>query len=127
MTRKWVWIATEVALAAHAEQLAEHGGGDGIRDAGMLDSAMARPQNLAQYGDPDAAALAAAYAYGIARNHPFTDGNKRTAAVVSETFLMLNGYALGATDAELVVAFVGLAAGELGEDELADWFRQHLG
>ncbi|KZX90122.1 death-on-curing protein [Erythrobacter sp. HI0037] len=127
MTRKWVWIATEVALAAHSEQLAEHGGGDGIRDAGMLDSAMARPQNLAQYGDPDAAALAAAYAYGIARNHPFTDGNKRTAAVVSETFLMLNGYALGATDAELVVAFVALAAGELGEDELADWFRQHLG
>ncbi|WP_422357469.1 type II toxin-antitoxin system death-on-curing family toxin [Qipengyuania flava] len=127
MTRKWVWIATEVALAAHAEQLAGHGGGDGIRDAGMLDSAMARPQNLAQYGDPDAAALAAAYAYGIARNHPFTDGNKRTAAVVSETFLMLNGYALGATDAELVVAFVALAAGELGEDELADWFRQHLG
>ena len=127
MTRKWVWIATEVALAAHAEQLAEHGGGDGIRDAGMLDSAMARPQNLAQYGDPDAAALAAAYAYGIARNHPFTDGNKRTAAVVSETFLMLNGYALGATDAEVVVAFVALAAGELGEDELADWFRQHLG
>ena len=127
MTRKWVWIATEVALAAHAEQLAEHGGGDGIRDAGMLDSAMARPQNLAQYGDPDAAALAAAYAYGIARNHPFTDGNKRTAAVVSETFLMLNGYALGATDAELVVAFVALAAGEFSEDELADWFRQHLG
>ena len=127
MTRKWVWIATEVALAAHAEELAEHGGGDGIRDAGMLDSAMARPQNLAQYGDPDAAALAAAYAFGIARNHPFTDGNKRTAAVVSETFLMLNGYALGATDAELVVAFVALAAGELSEDELADWFRQHLG
>ena len=127
MARKWVWIATEVALAAHAEQLAEHGGGDGIRDAGMLDSAMARPQNLAQYGDPDAAALAAAYAFGIARNHPFTDGNKRTAAVVSETFLMLNGYALGATDAEVVVAFVALAAGELGEDELADWFRQHLG
>lgn len=122
-----MWIATEVALAAHAEQLAEHGGGDGIRDAGMLDSAMARPQNLAQYGDPDAAALAAAYAFGIARNHPFIDGNKRTAAVVSETFLMLNGYALGATDAELVVAFVALAAGELSEDELADWFRQHLG
>ena len=116
-----------MALAAHAEQLAEHGGGDGIRDAGMLDSAMARPQNLAQYGDSDAAALAAAYAFGIARNHPFADGNKRTAAVVSETFLMLNGYALGATDAELVVAFVALAAGELGEDELADWFRQHLG
>ena len=126
MARKWVWIATEVALAAHAEQLTEHGGGDGIRDAGMLDSAMARPRNLADYGEPDVADLAAAYAYGIARNHPFVDGNKRTAAVISETFLMLNGQALQATDAELVVAFVALAAGELSEDELADWFRQHL-
>ena len=126
MARKWVWIATEVALAAHAEQLTEHGGGDGIRDAGMLDSAMARPRNLADYGEPDVADLAAAYAYGIARNHPFVDGNKRTAAVISETFLMLNGQVLQATDAELVVAFVALAAGELSEDELADWFRQHL-
>lgn len=87
---------------------------------------MARPRNLAAYGHPDIAALAAAYAYGIARNHPFVDGNKRTAAVVSETFLTLNGYALNATDAELVVAFVALAAGELGEDELADWFRERI-
>ncbi|KWV93734.1 type II toxin-antitoxin system death-on-curing family toxin [Erythrobacter sp. AP23] len=126
MPALWTWIVTEVALAAHAEQLAEHGGGDGIRDAGMLDSAMTRPRNLAEYGEPDAAALAAAYAYGIARNHPFVDGNKRTAAVVSETFLMLNGHTLDATDAELVVAFVALAAGELSEDELADWFRQHI-
>ena len=126
MALKWVWIATEVALAAHAEQLTEHGGGDGIRDAGILDSAMARPRNLADYSAPDGADLAAAYAYGIARNHPFVDGNKRTAAVISETFLMLNGQALRATDAELVVAFVALAAGELSEDELADWFRQHL-
>lgn len=116
-----------MALAAHAEQLAEHGGGEGIRDAGLLDSAMARPRNLADYGDPDAAALAAAYAFGIARNHPFVDGNKRTAAVVSETFLVLNGHALEATDAELVVAVLALAAGELSEDELADWFRAHLG
>ena len=113
-------------VAADAEQLAEHGGGDGIRDEGMLDSAMARPRNLADYGEPDVAALAAAYAYGIARNHPFVDGNKRTAAVVSETFLVLNGHTLDATDAEMVVAFVALAAGELSEDELADWFRQHL-
>ena len=126
MARKWVWIATEVALAAHAEQLTEHGGGDGIRDAGILDSAMARPRNLADYGEPDVADLAAAYAYGVARNHPFVDGNKRTAAVISETFLMLNGQALQATDAQLVVAFVALAAGELSEVELADWFRQHL-
>jgi death on curing protein len=126
MADKWVWIAAEVALAAHGEQLAEHGGGEGVRDAGLLDSAMARPRNLAQYGEPDAAALAAAYAFGIARNHPLVDGNKRIAAVVSETFLALNGYRLEASDAELVVAFVALAAGELSEDELADWFRVHL-
>lgn len=113
-------------MAAHAEQLAEHGGGEGVRDPGMLDSAMARPRNLAEYGEPDVAALAASYAFGIARNHPFVDGNKRTAAVVSETFLMLNGYALDASDAEVVVAFVALASGELSEDELADWFRTRL-
>lgn len=126
MSNPVVWIATEVALAAHAEQLAEHGGGEGVRDAGALESAMARPRNLAEYGDPDIAALAAAYAFGIARNHPFVDGNKRTAAVVSETFLVLNGHALQASDAEVVVAFVALAAGELSEEELADWFRTHL-
>ena len=122
----WVWIATDVARVAHAEQLAEHGGGQGTRDDRLLDSAMARPINLAGYGEPDAAALAAAYAYGIARNHPFVDGNKRTAAVISETFLLLNGFDLTATDAEVVVAFLALAAGELTEDELADWFRQHM-
>jgi death-on-curing protein len=112
-------------MAAHTEQVAEHGGGDGVRDQGLLDSAIARPLNLARYGEPDAADLAAAYAFGIARNHPFVDGNKRTAAVVSETFLVLNGHQLTATDAELVVAFVALAGGELSEDEMADWFRQH--
>lgn len=113
-------------MAAHAEQLAEHGGGEGVRDAGMLESAMARPFNLAEYGEPDVAALAASYAFGIACNHPFVDGNKRTAAVVSETFLMLNGYSLDATDADVVVAFVALAAGELSEEELGDWFRTRL-
>lgn len=126
MARDWVWVALAVAEAAHLEQLAEHGGGQGVRDARLLDSAMARAQNLAAYGEPDAAALAAAYAFGIARNHPFVDGNKRTAAVVAETFLVLNGYALNATDAELVVAVLALAAGELSEEELADWFRGHL-
>ncbi len=125
MTQDWTWVTLAVATAAHAEQLAEHGGGEGVRDAGMLESAMARPQNLAAYGDPDAADLAAAYAFGIARNHAFVDGNKRTAAVVSETFLNLNGYGLDATDAELVVAFLALAAGELSEEEMADWFRTH--
>ena len=87
---------------------------------------MARPRNLDVYGDPDPAALAAAYAFGIARNHPFVDGNKRTAAVVSETFLMLNGYRVEASDAEVVVAFLALAAGELSEEDMADWFRQRL-
>jgi death-on-curing protein len=126
MTRNWIWLSLEVALAAHREQIAEHGGGQGIRDRGMLDSAMARPENLAVYGEPDVAALAASYAFGIARNHPFVDGNKRTAAVVSETFLLLNRHGLGATDAEIVVAFVALAAGELSEEEMADWFRMHI-
>lgn len=127
MKQQWIWVTVEVAITAHAEQLAEHGGGDGVRDPGLLESAMARPQNLAQYGEPDIAELAASYAFGIARNHPFVDGNKRTAAVVSETFLALNGGTLRASDAELVVAFVALAAGELSEDELTIWFREHLG
>ena len=122
----WVWIDSGVALAAHAEQLHEHGGGEGTRDPGALESALARPRNLAAYGEPDAAALAAAYAFGIARNHPFVDGNKRTAAVISETFLIRNGYDLNATDPQLVVAFLALAAGELTEDEMADWFRRHI-
>jgi death-on-curing protein len=122
-----VWIATEVAAAAHAEQLAEHGGPSGVRDAVALDSAMMRPRNLALYGEPDLAALAAAYGFGIAPNHPFVDGNKRAAAVVMETFLTLNGFTLTASDAELVVAIQALAAGELGEDELADWLCLHGG
>ena len=126
MTQHWKWVSLEVAQVAHSEQLCEHGGGDGIRDSGLLESAMARPQNLLAYGEPDVADLAAAYAYGIARNHPFIDGNKRTAAVVSETFLIINGFALAASDAELVVAFLALAAGDLSEEELADWFRLHL-
>ena len=126
MTQQWIWVTLEVAIAAHAEQLAEHGGGEGVRDSGLLESAMARPPNLAQYGKPDIAELAASYAFGIARNHPFIDGNKRTAAVISETFLMLNNAILLASDAELVVAFVALAAGELSEIELASWFREHL-
>ena len=87
---------------------------------------MARPQNLAAYGEPDAAALAASYAFGLARNHPFVDGNKRTAAVVSEGFLNLNGHVLGAADAEVVVVFIDLAAGEVSEDELAEWFRERV-
>ncbi|MFN3944998.1 MAG: type II toxin-antitoxin system death-on-curing family toxin [Allosphingosinicella sp.] len=123
---QWLWIAAELAEVAHAEQLAEHGGGAGVRDAGALQSALARPMNLAAYEEPGVAALAAAYAFGIARNHPFVDGNKRTAAVVSETFVNLNGYDLTANDAEVVVAFLALAAGELSEQDMAEWFRGHL-
>lgn len=126
MSRNWVWVATAVVEAAHLEQIAEHGGGEGVRDHGLLKSAMARPLNLVAYGNPDVAELAAAYAFGIARNHPFVDGNKRTAAVVSETFLMLNGFTMTASDAELVVAMLDLAAGTLSEEELADWFRQRM-
>ena len=122
----WIWVESEVALAAHRNQLVEHGGGDGVRDHGLFSSAMARPQNLVAYGDPDASALAASYAFGIARNHPFNDGNKRTAAVVSETFLILNGFGLETNDAEVVVVFEALAAGDLTEEELADWFRERI-
>ena len=122
----WLWVDIEVALAAHDEQLAEHGGAPGMRDRAMLEGALARPLNLIAYGEPDVADLAAAYAYGIARNHPFVDGNKRTALVVSETFLLINGYELTASNAEVVVAFVALAAGELDVPVLADWFRSHI-
>ena len=122
----WKWVSSEAALAAHREQIAEHGGIDGLRDVGLFESAMARPQNLAAYEEPDIAALAAAYAFGIARNHPFLDGNKRLALVVSETFLGLNGAWLDSDDAELVVTFLALAGGELTEDQLAHWFRARI-
>lgn len=124
MTRAWIWVDERIALAAHDEQLAEHGGSPGARDAGLLASALARPLNLAGYGDPDVAALAAAYAFGLAKNHPFVDGNKRTALVVMETFLELNSVSLSASDAELVVLFEDLAAGAISEDEVAGWLRE---
>jgi len=126
MASEWVWVQIDVALAAHDEQLAEHGGAAGVRDMSMLESAMARPLNLIAYEDPDIADLAASYAFGIARNHPFVDGNKRTAAVVSETFLMLNDHILDCDDVELVTTFLMLAAGELTVEQLADWFRRHI-
>ena len=122
----WIWVDIEVALAAHDEQLVEHGGAAGLRDRSMLESALARPLNLVAYEEPDIADLAASYAFGIARNHPFVDGNKRTALVVSETFLLINGYELAASNAEIVVVFLALAAGELDVPGLADWFRSHI-
>ncbi len=123
---EWKWLDMRVVLAAHDEQLAEHGGATGTRDQGALESALARPRNLALYGDPDAAALAAAYAFGIAKNHPFVDGNKRTALVTLELFLALNGHTVTADDVQCVAASLSLAAGELSESELADWVRRHL-
>ncbi|MBO9504465.1 type II toxin-antitoxin system death-on-curing family toxin [Qipengyuania flava] len=121
------WLSLDIALAVHDRQLAEHGGPTGVRDQGMLESALARPLNQWTYGEDDLCALAAAYAYGIARNHPFTDGNNRTAWVFARLFLMLNGQTLSFTPRMAIDVVLALAAGELGEDELADWFRQHLG
>jgi death-on-curing protein len=120
-----IWIRLEAILAAHDDQLAEHGGGIGLRDAGLLESAMARPQNLYSYGEPSLAKLAAAYAYGIARNHPFVDGNKRTALVAAEGFLGLNGVDLVADDVEAAKVFLALAAGEISEEELAAWIDRN--
>lgn len=122
----WAWLGAEIAKAIHEEQLAEHGGGTGLRNEGGLLSALARPQNLAAYGNPDAAALAAAYAFGVARNHPFVDGNKRTAWVLARLFLALNGEELQFSEAEAVVAMLSLAAGEIGEEAFASWLRERI-
>lgn len=124
--RRWVWIEPSVVRAVHEAQLAEHGGGAGIRDAGLLESALARPENLAGYGQPDVAALAAAYGFGLARNHPFIDGNKRTAFVCIELFLMLNGTSLVANDESCVTTMLSLAAGDLPEAEIAAWIRANV-
>jgi death-on-curing protein len=120
---QWTWIEESVVWAVHEAQLAEHGGSAGVRDAGLLASALARPLNQVAYGEPDAATLAAAYAFGIARNHPFIDGNKRTAFVCAELFLALNGYQLQAEDANCVSTMLALAAGDLPEAEFAAWLR----
>lgn len=122
----WVWMTQDILLAVHDEQIAEHGGGTGLRDAGLLASAIARPQHLVVYGEPDAAQLAAAYAFGVARNHPFVDGNKRTAYVAAELFLALNGIALTADDAGATLTMLQLAAGDMSEEAYAGWLRQHL-
>jgi len=123
---RWVWIQRNVIVAAHSAQLAEHGGVAGTRDAGLLDSALARAENLAAYGEPDIAALAAAYGFGIVRNHPFVDGNKRAALIATELFLALNGFDLVVGDAECVVTILGLAASEIDEAEFAAWLRTHI-
>ena len=121
-----VWLDAALAYAVHDRQLAEHGGGSGVRDAGLLDSALARPVNAWGYGSDDPAVLAAAYAFGVARNHPFVDGNKRTAWVLARLFLAVNGHALKFTAEDAITAMVALAAGKVGEDEMAEWFRARL-
>lgn len=117
----------ETVLAVHEEQLAEHGGLPGIRDLGAVQSALARPHNLVDYENcVDLARLAAAYAYGIARNHGFADGNKRTALVTADLFLMLNGYELTSTPAENVLTILGIAEGSISEEDLAAWIRANI-
>ena len=125
---EWVWVEQKVVTAIHEAQLAEHGGLAGIRDEGLLLSALARAQNQAAYGDDaDVASLAAAYAFGIARNHPFLDGNKRTAFVVMELFLNVNGWSLEASDTDCISTMLAVASGDLGEKKLAQWLRAHIG
>lgn len=118
-----VWVIKAVALSLHEEQLAEHGGPSGLRDEGLLDSALDRPKSQFSYGNPDIYDLAAACAYGIAKNHPFLDGNKRTSFVVCETFLNLNDCDLKATDEQALLLWMALAEGSVTEAELAQWLR----
>ena len=122
----WRWVTRQEIEAVHERQLAEHGGGSGTRDAGALESALARPKNLALYGEPDASALAASLAFGIARNHPFVDGNKRSAWVGARLFLRLNNVPIAVDKSGATVMMQQLAAGELTEDEVAAWLRDHL-
>ncbi len=122
----WRWIDPKVIHAVHEAQLAEHGGLDGVRDQGLVESALARPLNLAAYGEPDAAALAAAYAHGLAKNHGFADGNKRTAWVVARLLLADNGYVLRFDRADAVRFMESIAAGETDEAGAAAWVRSRL-
>lgn len=123
--KSWVWLDQAVMLAVHDEQLAEHGGGSGVRDTGMFESALNRPRHLAVYGEPDFADLAASYGVGLAKNHPFVDGNKRTAFVAVELFLALNGYDLTASDEDCVLTMLAVAAGDMEEAAFAEWIRRN--
>ena len=120
------WVTPAVVLAIHDQQIAEHGGLSGVRDLSLLESAFARPENLAGHGTPDIADLAAAYAFGIARNHAFLDGNKRTLSVVTGTFLLLNGYDFTADEAARLPIWVALGEGKMTENELAEWVRANI-
>lgn len=120
----WRWVNRHALLLLHAESLAEHGGAAGLRDAGLLDSALARAQNLAAYGTPDYAQLAAAYGFGLAKNHAFVDGNKRAAFLATGLFLALNGYRLTATQADATLTVLALAAGEIDEPAFVNWILE---
>lgn len=121
----WRWVDPGVVLAVHDEQLVEHGGASGTRDSGLLESSLAHSRHLATYGSPGVFELAASYGFGLARNHPFIDGNKRTAFVIMLLFLYLNGYRLQATDAQKVLTVLAVAEGQLNESGLAEWLRTH--
>jgi death-on-curing protein len=122
----WRWVRADVVAAVHDRQIAEHGGPEGVRDPGAVESALARPQNLAAYGTPDAAALAAAYASGLVRNHGFADGNKRTAWIVARLFMADNGHRLRFDKADAVRTIEALAGGTLEEAQFAQWIRERL-
>ena len=122
----WKWLNRKVLLLLHDESLAEHGGASGLRNEGLLDSALARPLNLALYEQPDLASLAASYGVGLAKNHAFIDGNKRAAFLAIGLFLMVNGFRLNATQAEATLTIQDVAAGEIDEAALAQWIRTHI-
>ena len=121
----WTWLRRDALTGIHSEQLAEHGGAAGVRDEGLLESALARPENLAAYGEPDAFDLAAAYGFGIVKNHPFVDGNKRAGFMAAATFLALNGYDLAASNKDVVETVRKLAASGIGEADFATWLREN--
>ena len=121
----WRFVSRRALLLLHEESLAEHGGAAGLRDEGLLESALARPHHLLAYGKPDIFALAAAYGFGLARNHAFVDGNKRAAFLATGLFLALNGFRLTSTQVEATLTVLALAAGDIGEDEFAQWLRDH--
>ena len=123
---EWRWISREALFLLHDESLAEHGGAPGLRDEGLLDSALARPQHLVAYGLPDLADLAAAYGVGLAKNHAFVDGNKRAAFLAVGLFLLLNGQRLNATQVEATLTMLDVAAGQLKESAFAQWLREHM-
>jgi death on curing protein len=118
-----VWLTSDIIKATNSQQIAQHGGADGVRDDGLLESALARARQKHAYGDPSIPEMAAAYAFGIARNHPFVDGNKRTALMAAYVFLRLNGFVLDAPEVDAAVTFRGLAAGEIDEMQLSDWLK----